>query len=412
MRRVVVTGIGTVNPIGNDAKAYWQALITGKNGIGELTRFDAGDYKVSLAAEVKDFDPLQYFEKNEIRKTDLFVQYGLASATQAMADSGIEGAVDPERLGVYFGSGVGGMITMSTEIGKLNEKGLRRVSPHFTPMMMANAAGANIAIRFGAKGANIPVVTACATSANTIGEAYRAIRHGYLDAIIAGGAEAVITPIALGGFGNMTALTTSDDPDAASIPFDLRRSGFVMGEGAGTLILEDYEHAKNRGAKMYGELCGYGTTGDAYHETAPDPDAKQAARSITLCMEEAGLTPENLIYINAHGTSTPLNDAMETKAVKLAFGGKTKNVLISSTKSMTGHALGAAGAIEGIAALLAVKEGIVPPTIGYREPDPELDLDYVPNEARRIQVDAALSTSFGFGGHNACLVFRKVEDVQ
>jgi len=409
MNRVVITGIGAVTPIGNTAVDYWQGLAQGKNGIGKLTRFDTTDFKATLAAEIKDFDPTLYMEKAEIRKTDLFTQYAMAAACQAVEDSGITGKIQQERLGVYFGSGIGGLMTISTEIAKLNEKGPRRVSPHFIPMMISNIAAGSIAIRFGAKGACIPIVTACATSTNTIGEAYRAIQCGHADGIIAGGSEAAITPVGLAGFTNMTALTTSDDINAASIPFDRRRSGFVMGEGAGALVLEEYEHAKARNAKIYAEICGYGATCDAHHVTAPDPDGIQAARAIGLAIEDVGLKPDMPIYINAHGTSTPLNDAMETRAIKLALGDMAGSALISSTKSMTGHTLGAAGAIEAIATVLALKEGLVPPTIGLLEPDPECDLDYVPGTARKIDIAAAMSTSFGFGGHNACLAFKKAE---
>lgn len=407
MRRVVVTGIGAVTPIGNDANSYWEALKAGKNGIGMITRLDVGDYKVSLAAEVKDFDPLAYMDKSEIRKTDRFVQYALAASVQAMEQSSLMGNIDPERLGVYYGSGIGGLETMSTEIKKVNEKGMRRVSPHFIPMMISNLAGGSIAIRFNAKGPNIPVITACATSTNTIGEAFRAIKHGYMDACIAGGSEAAITAVGVAGFGNMTALATTDDPDAASIPFDKRRSGFVMGEGAGTMVLEEYEHAVSRGAKILGEICGYGVTCDAYHVTAPEPEGMGATKSILQAIDESGMQGETRVYINAHGTSTELNDAMETKAIKRVFGDKAHEVLVSSTKSMTGHTLGAAGAVEAIAAMMALKEGIVPPTIGLTEPDPECDLDYVPLKARQADIVLALSESFGFGGHNACIAFKK-----
>lgn len=407
MRRVVVTGIGAITPIGNDANSYWAALKAGKNGIGKITRVDVGDYKVSLAAEVKDFDPLEYMDKAEARKTDRFVQYALAASVQAMEQSGLMGKIDPERLGVYYGSGIGGLETLSTEIKKVYEKGMRRVSPHFIPMMIANIAGGNIAIRFNAQGPNIPIITACATSTNTIGEAYRAIKHGYMDACIAGGSEAAITEVGIGGFGNMTALATTDDPDAASIPFDKRRSGFVMGEGAGTMVLEEYEHAVARGAEILGEVCGYGVTCDAYHVTAPEPEGLGATKSILQAIDESGMQGETRVYINAHGTSTELNDAMETKAIKRAFGDKASEILISSTKSMTGHTLGAAGAIEAMAAMMALKEGIVPPTIGLIESDPECDLDYVPLKAREADIVFALSESFGFGGHNACIAFKK-----
>lgn len=407
MRRVVVTGIGAVTPIGNDAGSYWEALKAGKNGIDKITRIDVSEYKVSLAAEVKGFDPLLYFEKSEIRKTDKFVQYAIAATVQAMEQSGLTGKIDPERFGVYYGSGIGGLETISAEVIKAHNNGMRRVSPHFIPMMIANIAGGSIAIRFNAKGPNIPVITACATSTNTIGEAFRAIKHGYMDACIAGGSEAAITQVGIGGFGNMTALATTGDPNAASIPFDRRRSGFVIGEGAGTLVLEEYGHAAARGAEILGEVCGYGVTCDAFHVTAPDPEGFGATDAILQAIDEAGMSGETRVYINAHGTSTELNDLMETKAIKRAFGDKASDILVSSTKSMTGHTLGAAGAVEAIAALMALKEGIVPPTIGLTEPDPDCDLDYVPLKARKADIALALSESFGFGGHNACIAIKK-----
>ena len=408
MRKVVVTGLGAITPLGNDVPTFWQGLIQGKNGIDTITRFDTSEFKVHLAAQVQNFDPLLYMDKGDVRKTDLFTQYAIASISEAMADSKIEGQIDPSRLGTYFGSGIGGLATISDELEKLLEKGPRRVSPHFIPMMIANLAAGQGAIRFGAKGSCLPVTTACATSANAIGEAVRAIRHGYLDAVIAGGSEASIVPISLAGFANMTALTQCDDKNMASIPFDKRRSGFVMGEGAATLILEEYEHAKARGANIYCEVVGYGTNCDAYHVTAPDPEAKGAAACMQMAIDESGLQGETKVYINAHGTSTPLNDAMETRAIKQVYGEQAKDVLVSSIKSMVGHTLGAAGAVEAVASILAMREGIVPPTIGLTEPDPECDLDYVPQVARKAEINLALSTSFGFGGHNACLAFGKI----
>lgn len=407
MRRVVVTGMGTISPIGNDIKTFWEACVAGKNGIGKLTRFDTTDYKVKLAAEVKDFDPTLYMEKSEARKNDLFTQYGIAAAVQAVNESGIIGNIDPERLGVYFGTGIGGLSTTYEEISKLNEKGPRRVSPHFIPMMIPNIAAGAIAIKFNATGPCIPITTACATGTSEIGEAYRAIKHGYADAIIAGGTEAAITPIGIAGFTNCMALSTSDDPNAASIPFDKRRSGFVMGEGAGAIILEEYEHAKARGAKIYAELGGYGSTCDAYHITAPHPEATGVTRAIKDAIREAGKEGETRVYINAHGTSTPLNDKTETIAIKKVFGDDACKVLVSSTKSMTGHMLGAAGAVEAIVSILALINGIAPPTIGRDEPDPDCDLDYVPNVARKAEIELAISTSLGFGGHNGCIAFIK-----
>lgn len=409
MRRVVVTGMGTISPIGNDIKSFWDACITGKNGIGKLTRFDTTDYKVKLAAEVKDFDPLLYMEKSEARKNDLFTQYGIAAAVQAVNESGIIGNIDPERLGVYFGTGIGGLSTTYEEISKLNEKGPRRVSPHFIPMMIPNMAAGAIAIKFNATGPCIPITTACATGTSEIGEAYRAIKHGYADAIIAGGTEAAITPIGIAGFTNCMALSTSDDPNVASIPFDKRRSGFVMGEGAGAIILEEYEHAKARGVKIYAELGGYGSTCDAYHITAPHPEATGVTRAIKDAIREAGKEGETRVYINAHGTSTPLNDKTETIAIKKVFGDDACKVLVSSTKSMTGHMLGAAGAVEAIVSILALINGIAPPTRGRDEPDPDCDLDYVPNVARKAEIELAISTSLGFGGHNGCIAFIKCD---
>jgi len=408
VRKVVVTGLGAITPIGNDVPAFWQGLISGTNGIDTITRFDTSEFKVHLAAEVRNFDPLLYMEKADVRKTDLFIQYALAAISQAMTESGLDGQIEPSRFGVYFGSGIGGLGTISDEIAKLQEKGPRRVSPHFIPMMIANLAGGHAAIRYQAKGSCLPVTTACATSTNAIGEAVRAIRHGYLDAVIAGGSEASIEPVGLAGFSNMTALTQCEDKNMASIPFDKRRSGFVMGEGAAALILEEYEHAKARGAKIYCEVVGYGTNCDAYHITAPEPEASGPAACIQMAVDESGLREETRVYINAHGTSTPLNDAMETRAIKQVYGERAKDVLVSSIKSMVGHTLGAAGAVEAVAAIMALQEGVVPPTIGLTEPDPECDLDYVPLVAREADIRLALSTSFGFGGHNACIAFGKI----
>ena len=410
MRRVVITGMGCVTPIGNDVPTFWESLKNGKCGIGPITHFDTTDYKVKVAGEVKDFDPLQYLEKSDLRKYDVFCWYAMAAATQAVEESGIKDTLPPERIGTYFGSGIGGMSTFAEEQKVLMEKGPRRVSPFFVPGMIINMAGGLIAIKYNFQGASIPIVTACATGNNAIGEAYRAIKHGYLDAVLTGGAEAAIIPIGVAGFSNMKALSTTEDPAAACVPFDARRNGFIMGEGSGALVLEEYEHAKARGAKIYGELCGYGVTCDAHHITAPHPEGLGGAAALTMALEEAdGCEDPSKLYINAHGTSTPLNDSCETKAIKKALGDEAAHkCMVSSTKSMTGHMLGAAGAVEAIASVLAVKEGIVPPTIGYQEPDPECDLDYVPNQAREAQIDLALSASLGFGGHNAYLAFRRV----
>ena len=408
-RRVVVTGMGCVTPLGNDLPTTWSNLVDGKNGIGPITKFDTTDFKAKLAAEVRDFDPKLYMEKPQILHSDLYAQLAMAAAVQAMEDSGIAGTVPGERMGVYIGTGIGGIQTFETEHSKLLNKGPRRVSAYFIPMMIANIASSMIAIRYGCMGPAMPAVTACASGSNAIGEALRVVRHGYADAMICGGAEATVTPLAAAGFCNMQALSTSEDPDAASLPFDARRGGFVMGEGSGVLILEEYEHAKARGAKIYGEICGYGSTNDAYHITAPHPDGVGGAKAMADALREAGYTGDELVYVNAHGTGTHLNDAIETMALKKAFGEElARKLLISSTKSMTGHMLGAAGAVEAIVSLKALEDGVVPPTINLREADPACDLDYVPGTARTAPVTLALSNSLGFGGHNACLTFRKL----
>lgn len=407
-KRVVVTGLGAITPIGNDVNSFWDHLIAGQCGIDFITRFDISDYKVKIAAEVKDFDPKKYMEKSEIRRSDLYTHYAMAAALEAVTDSGIEDQVDPERFGVYFGSGIGGLNTFVAECNKLEKSGHNRVSPFFIPMMIANIAAGSIAIKHNAQGPCLSTVTACATSTNAVGEAFRAIKFGYADAIIAGGSEASIAPVAVAGFANCMALSARNDPKTACVPFDKRRDGFVMGEGAGVIILEEYEHAKRRNAKIYAEIIGYGNACDAYHITAPHPEAQGAANAIRQAVTEAGFENETHMYINAHGTSTPLNDKAETLAIKKAFGAAAATMMISSTKSMTGHMLGATGAIEAIAAILALENGIIPPTIGYAEPDEDCDLDYVPNIARKANIHAALSTSMGFGGHNACIAFKRV----
>ena len=407
MNRVVITGMGVISPVGNDIDTFWNGLVAGKCGINYITRFDTDDYKVKVAAEVKDFDSSLYMDKSQRRKTDLFAQYAMAAAVQAMADSGLEGRIDPERLGVYYGSGIGGINTFVTECEKLFTSGPRKISPFFITMMISNIAAGNIAIRFNAQGPCLPVVTACATSSHSVGEAFRAIKFGFADAVITGGAEAAIIPIAVAGFSNIMALSVRNDPMSSSIPFDKRRDGFVMGEGAGALVLEEYEHAVRRGAKIYAEIKGYGNTCDAYHITAPHPEAIGGCKAILDAMGEAGATGDERIYINAHGTSTPLNDLSETIAIKKALGEKACDAMVSSTKSMTGHMLGGAGAVEAIASVMALQTGVIPPTIGYEVPDEECDLDYVPNTARKAEVDLALSLSLGFGGHNACLAFTK-----
>lgn len=410
MRRVVVTGIGCVTPVGNDVETTWNNLVNGVCGIGKITAFDTGDCKAKVAGEVKDFDPLKYIEKRDVRKTDRYVQLAIAAAQQAVDDSGIMGNIDENRFGVYVGSGVGGMQTFYDNSVAFYTGGSRKVSPHFIPMMISNIAAGQVAIRFKAKGVCIPIVTACSTGTHELGEAYLAIKNGLADAIIAGGSEAAITPLTVAGFANCKALTLVDDPEKASIPFDKNRSGFVLGEGAGILVLEEYEHAKARGAKIYAEFVGYGNTCDAYHVTQPDPDAEGSARAFSLAFEEAGLKADEKLYINAHGTSTPLNDKGETKAIKMALGDKAYDTLISSTKSMTGHMLGATGGVEAIAAVLALKNGEIPPTIHLNEPDELCDLNYVPNKAVKENIDVSASSTLGFGGHNAVIVFRKLSE--
>ena len=408
-RRVVVTGLGVISPVGSSTAAAWENLIAGYNGIGPITYFDTTNYKSKLGAQVKDFDPMNYMDRSEMLRSDKFVQYAMGAAVQAVEESGVIGTLPPERVGVYFGSGIGGLNTIYAETGKLESRGPHRVSPLCVPMMIPNMAAGSIAIRYNCQGGAMPAVTACASGSNAIGEALRTIRHGYADAIIAGGAEASIVPVGIAGFINMKALSVSDDPNAASLPFDARRGGFVIGEGAAALVLEEYEHAKARGAKIYGEICGYGSTCDAYHITAPHPEALGGARAMVQALEEAGYTGSEHVYINAHGTGTPLNDSGETLAIKKAMGEENAHkALISSTKSMTGHMLGAAGAMEALVCLKVLETGIVPPTINLLQPDPACDLNYVPNTAVQAQIDLCVSNSLGFGGHNASLAFRKV----
>ena len=410
--RVVITGLGVVSPVGNNVTDFWNSLVEGKCGIDLIKGFEEYELPVSVAGQVKDFNPeADGLERNDIRRNDKFCIFALAAAAQAMTDSGLKSGenIEPERLGVYIGSGIGGMDTFVNETEKLLNEGVRRISPLFVPMMISNIASGNVAIKHNAQGVCLPIVTACATGTHAIGEAYRAIKHGYADAIIAGGAEATIHPLAIGGFANSKALSRSEDPLKASIPFNANRNGFVMGEGAGVLILESLESAQKRGAKIYAEVVGYGNSCDAHHVTAPSPDGIPASRAIKQSLTEAGFDPENdLLYINAHGTSTPLNDKTETAAIKLAMGEEAaRKAIISSTKSMTGHMLGATGAVELIATTLTVKNGIVTPTIGLDEPDPECDLDYTPNFARKADITLAISNSLGFGGHNGCVAVRK-----
>ena len=408
-RRVVVTGIGAVTPLGNNAAETWEGMKNGKNGIAPITLFDTENFKAKLAAEVKGFDPREYLQVNEVLRTDRYAQFAVAAAKQAADDSGIDGTVNPERYAVIFGTGIGGISTFEKEHSTLLEKGARRVSPLMVPMMISNMAAGMIAIRHDCRGSVMPAVTACASGSNAIGEAMRLIRHGYADAAITGGAEAAIIPSAIAGFANMQALSVSDNPEEASLPFDKRRGGFVMGEGAAALILEEYEHAKKRGARIYGEVCGYGSTCDAYHITAPHPEGRGGTRAMEEAMQEAGYTPEDLVYVNAHGTGTPMNDAIETVVIKKALGEEAaKKAFVSSTKSMTGHMLGAAGAVEALACLLALDEGVIPPTINLKEQDEACDLNCTPNRAVKAGITLALSNSLGFGGHNACLAFRKV----
>lgn len=407
-RRVVVTGLGAITPVGNDVDTMWKNLIDGVCGIETITDFDTSELKVHIAGTIKDFDAEKYIEKKEIRKLDLYSQYAIAAAQQAVDDSGIIGKIDENRFGVYIGAGIGGLHTFVKNAVAMENGGARKVSPFFIPMMIGNIATGNVAIRFNAKGASLSVMSACATGTNSIGEAFHAVKDGYVDAVIAGGTEAVIAPLTIAGFQNIKALSTNPDPKKASRPFDKDRDGFIMADGAGMLILEEYEHAKARGAKIYAEFCGYGNTCDAHHVTAPDPEGAGLARAIKVAFEEANVSDDAKIYINAHGTSTHLNDMTETMAIKTALGEKAYDVNISSTKSMTGHMLGATGAVEAIAAIKALGEGIIPPTINLDQPDEGLDLNYTPNKAVKRNINVAASTNLGFGGHDACVVFKKI----
>ena len=411
-RRVVITGLGTISPVGNTVADFWNSLKEGKSGLNFIQGYDDVDLPVRIVAQVKDFDPMaNVLERADVRKMDLFCQYAVAAANQAVKDSGLVSGenIEPDRFGVYVGSGIGGISTFVRETEKLLNEGARRISPLFVPTMIANIASGNIAIRHNAQGPCLPIVTACATGTHSAGEAFRAIKYGQADAIITGGSEAAVHPLAIGGFANSRALTNAETLEDACTPFDARRSGFTIAEGAGVLVFEEYEHAVKRGANIYAEVVGYGNTCDAHHYTAPRPDGIPASKAIRMALDEAGYTAADTLYINAHGTSTPLNDKTETNAIKLALGEEeARKALISSTKSMTGHMLGAAGGVELIATALAVKEGIVPPTINYKEADPECDLNYVPNKAVEANVTVALSNSLGFGGHNACVALRKI----
>jgi 3-oxoacyl-[acyl-carrier-protein] synthase II len=409
-RRVVITGMGAITPIGNSVEEFFNNVKAGKCGIDFITSFSTDGFTAKVAAEVKDFDPKKYMDFKEARRMDRFSQFAMAAAKEAIEDSGIQlDQVNRERFGVIVGSGIGGIDNIEKEEQKLLEKGPKRINPLFIPMIITNMAAGNIAIKYGAKGVCTNVVTACATGSHCIGEAFRSIKHGYSDIILAGGTEGSITPLAIAGFTSLTALSTSENPNRASIPFDKERDGFVMGEGAGILLLEEYEHALARGAKIYAEVVGYGATSDAYHITSPAPDGEGAARAMIMAMEEAGITPKEISYINAHGTSTPVNDKYETAAVKTAMREEAYRIPVSSTKSMIGHLLGAAGAVEAVACVKAISDSFIPATIGLSVPDEECDLDYVPGVGREETVSYAMSNSLGFGGHNATLIFKNME---
>jgi 3-oxoacyl-[acyl-carrier-protein] synthase II len=411
-RRVVVTGLGAVTPVGNDVATTWQSLLEGRSGAGPITKFDSGPFAVKFACEVKDFDPFAYMERKEAKRADLFTQYAVATSVQAMQDARLADTADydPNRLGVIIGSGIGGLKTFEEQHDTYRAHGPSKISPFFIPMFISNIAAGIVSMRFNARGPNYATVSACATSAHAIGDAYRTIQYGDADLMLTGGAEAAVTAMSIGGFANMRALSErNDEMLTASRPFDATRDGFVMGEGGATLVLEELEHARRRGANIYAEIVGYGATGDAYHLTSPAPNGEGAQRAMKRAMEDAGLTPETVQYVNAHGTSTPANDLNETKAIRAVFGESANELSVSSTKSCTGHMLGAAGAIEFLISSLVVRDGIIPPTINYCTPDPECDLDYTPNIARRRDVTAALSNSFGFGGHNVTLAVRRYE---
>lgn len=410
-RRVVVTGMGVVHSLGQDIGTFWNAIKEGRNGISTVTKFDTTDFSTKVAAEIADFDPSAYIDKKDAKRMDLFCQYAVVAAQQAIDMAGLDASkLDPYRAGVLIGSGIGGIKTLEDNCRILFEKGPKRVSPFFVPMMIANMASGQVAIRFGFKGYNACVVTACATSNHSIGNAMRVIQNGEADVMITGGAEASITPVGFVGFCAARAMTENDDPSTACRPFDKDRDGFVMGEGAGILLLEEYEHARKRGAKILAELVGYGCTCDAYHITAPSPDGEAVARCIELALEDAGIQAEQIGYINAHGTGTPLNDPMESAVIRKVLGKHADDVPVSSTKSMTGHLLGAAGGIEAVISVMALQDGFLPPTINLKNQDPACDLDYIPNVGRKKQVEYVLSNAFGFGGHNGVLIFKRYED--
>lgn len=410
-KRVVITGLGAITPLGNNVEEFWKGIKSGKCGIDKITHFDTSDYKVKLAAEVKDYNPDDYFDKKTSKRMDMFSQFAIVASREAMKDANITPEnTDMEKVGVIVSTGIGGLPTIERDNRALVEKGPDRVSPMYIPMAIVNMAAGNIAIDLGIKGESMAIVTACASGTHSIGESYRMIKHGYQDVIFAGGTEGSITPTGIAGFTNIKALTQETDKNRASIPFDKERSGFVMGEGAGVVVLEELEHAKKRGAKIYAEVVGYGATSDAYHITSPAPDGSGAARAMKIAMAEANVKPEEITYINAHGTSTHLNDLGETLAVKLAFGEASKSIMMSSTKGNTGHLLGAAGGVETIVIAKSIQESFVPATINYKVKDEECDLDVVPNEGRNVEVKYAMSNSLGFGGHNSCILLKKYEE--
>ena len=409
-RRVVITGLGAITPIGNNVEEFWKGIKEGKCGIDNITAFDTTDFKVKLAAEVKNYNPEDYFEKREAKRLDRFSQFAIIASREAWKDSKLDKEVeDMERIGVILGSGIGGIETIETEHGKCMTKGPDRVSPMYIPMGILNMAAGNVAIDLGARGESMAMVTACASGTHCIGESFRMIKHGYQDVIISGGTEAGITPLSIAGFSNIKALSKSEDKTRASMPFDKERNGFVMGEGAGIVILEEYEHAKKRGAKIYAEIVGYGATSDSYHITSPAPGGEGGARAMKIAMQEGNVKPEEITYINAHGTSTHLNDSCETQAVKTALGEASKTVMMSSTKGHTGHLLGAAGGIEAVVCCKAIEESFVPATINYKVPDEECDLDIVPNQGRNQEIKYAISNSLGFGGHNSSILLKNIK---
>ncbi|MGG0839108.1 beta-ketoacyl-ACP synthase II [Bacillus paralicheniformis] len=409
-KRVVITGLGALSPLGNDVKTSWNNAVNGVSGVGPITRVNADEYPAKVAAELKDFKIEDYMDKKDARKMDRFTQYAVVSAKMAVEDAGLDiNESNADRVGVWVGSGIGGLETLEQQFETFLTKGPRRVSPFFVPMMIPDMATGQISISLGAKGVNSCTVTACATGTNSIGDAFKVIQRGDADVMISGGTEAPLTRMSFAGFSANKALSTNPDPKTASRPFDKNRDGFVMGEGAGIVVLEELEHALNRGATIYAEVVGYGSTGDAYHITAPAPNGEGGVRAMKEAIKDAGLFPESIDYINAHGTSTPYNDKFETIAIKEVFGEHAYKLAVSSTKSMTGHLLGAAGGIEAIFSVLAIKEGIIPPTINIETPDEDCDLDYVPDQARRQDVNVVLSNSLGFGGHNATLIFKKYE---